>query len=178
MLYTNYFVLGDDTEVRFIKNQEIVIRRIIMPVSEEENKNEEMLEEGFYDGWTGNIKYLNLIESTGVANLDKETVLNQLSDYADINEKVIQHEASSLDVNPINVKIVYEHIWWRKSINWISDEQGIEKLEVARIINKFRKSQKQRWKQTKDNWEKILNWISIMLNLFNLYVNGRLERYL
>ena len=108
-----------------------------------------MLEEGFYDGWTGNIKYLNLIESTGVANLDKDIVLNQLSGYADINEKVIQHEASSPDVNPINVKIVYEHIWRRKSINWISDEQGIEKLEVARIINKFRKSKKQRMKANK-----------------------------
>ena len=79
MLYTKYFVPGDDTVVRFIKNQETTIRQIIISVSEEENKNEEMLEEGFYDGWTGNIKYLNLIESTGVANLNKDTVLNKLS---------------------------------------------------------------------------------------------------
>ena len=62
---------------------------------------------------------------------------------------MIQNEASSPDVNPINVKIVYEHIWRRKSINCISDEQEVEKLEVARIINKFRKSQKQRMKANK-----------------------------
>ena len=65
MIFTNYFIPEDRTLVKLIKKHERIATNTDNLTSNDESKDEEILEAGFYDGCTENDKYLNLLERTG-----------------------------------------------------------------------------------------------------------------